>query len=160
MAPEQRGGTAPWAKALGAVLLTVLAVIVTYYAVGTHREAQRKEAAFDNTREDARRFVDNVLTREGGFPTTRGQMEDAYAVTIGRTHAWLHSVRFDGTRTRVVAQFSRSYNRFPHLLGPADTRVTRCFTIDFPSTAADPSQVHITAHDSDGSCADVAAGDP
>ncbi|CAM5621018.1 hypothetical protein [Streptomyces canus] len=157
MAPEQRGRTAPWAKALGAVLLTVLAVIVTYYAIGTYKESQRKEAAFGNTREDARRFVDKVLTREGGFPTTRQQMEDVYAATIGRTHAWLYVVRFDGTRTRVVAQFSRSYDRFLHLFGPADTRVSRCFTIDFPSTAADPNQVRITAHDSDESCANVSA---
>ncbi|MFG2956662.1 hypothetical protein ACGF5O_23440 [Streptomyces sp. NPDC048291] len=160
MASEQRGRTAPWAKTLGAVLLALLTVTVTYYAVGAHRADQRKAAALKGTREDAQRFVDDVLARDGGFPTTRRQMDEVYATAVGRTGAWLYYLRFDGAGARVLARFSRSYEPFPHLFGSGDTKVSRCFTIDFPSRTADPTQVRITAHEPDESCEDVAADKP
>ncbi|MER5222200.1 hypothetical protein [Streptomyces flaveus] len=61
VATAQMGRAAPWTKALGAILLAVLAVVLVTYGVGDSREATRKDAAFEATRDDARRFTDAVV---------------------------------------------------------------------------------------------------
>ncbi|MFE5208701.1 hypothetical protein [Streptomyces sp. NPDC056600] len=47
MRAEQADRTAPWAKALAAVLLTPVLVVVCAFAVGRFRESRREHEAFD-----------------------------------------------------------------------------------------------------------------
>ncbi|MFI9170987.1 hypothetical protein [Streptomyces lincolnensis] len=167
MTAEQRGGTAPWAKALGAVLLALVVTLVVSWIVADSRESDREDAAFESTREDARRFADALVTRgEAGRPLSREDVQDTLESTAGNGHGngllyGLSPASADG-RMRAVVGFSRVYERSASLFGPAEAMARRCFTVDVPgaSPSSSPSRdsVRVVAHDADVSCTEVAAG--
>ncbi|MGA5193089.1 hypothetical protein [Streptomyces exfoliatus] len=162
MKTERKGRTAPWAKALGAVLLVPVVVVVALFAVARHREGDRERDAFDATVTDARRFAD-ALAGRGAAPSPQ-DVRDVLAETAGRGDGVLHEVRPAADGTRVIVQFSHTYERSPALFGPSTTTADRCFTIDLPVLPADESsegtEARVTAHGPDESCLDVAAAAP
>ncbi|WP_327695702.1 hypothetical protein [Streptomyces sp. NBC_00459] len=81
MTPGQRGRTAPWAKALGAVLLTLVVTLVVSWTVAGSRESGREHTAFESTRDDARRFADALVARGGTLP--RQDVEDTLEKATG-----------------------------------------------------------------------------
>ncbi len=161
MKTERKGRTAPWAKALGAVLLVPVVVVVALFAVARHREGDRERDAFDATVTDARRFAD-ALAGRGAAPSPQ-DVRDVLAETAGhgRGDGVLHEVRPAADGTRVIVQFSRTYERSPALFGPSTTTADRCFTIGLPALPADESpdgtEARVTAHGPDASCLEVAA---
>ncbi|MEV2211114.1 hypothetical protein AB0H86_06400 [Streptomyces sp. NPDC050997] len=173
MTPEQQGRTAPWAKALGAVLLALVVTLVVSWRVADSRESDREHTAFENTRDDARRFADALvaLVARGGT-LTRQDVEDTLesATGNGRGNGLLYELVSADGRTQVVVRFSRVYERSASLFGPAESMAKRCFTVELPTSApasasasaptSAPTQesVRIVAHDADESCTEVAAG--
>lgn len=155
MAPHQVGRTAPWAKALGAVLLALLAAVIVAYAVGASREADRRSSAFEATRTDAQRFADTVIDRNGGPPRDRQDVQRALDSAVGKGRGLLYTMRSTEGRTRTVLQFSRTFQRSLTLLGPARATVDRCFTVVFQGPAA-RAEAEIIAHDADETCSEVA----
>ncbi|MEU7662208.1 hypothetical protein [Streptomyces lincolnensis] len=166
MTAEQRGGTAPWAKALGAVLLALLVTLVVSWIVAGSRESDREHAAFESTREDARRFADALVARGAaggaGGPLSREDVQDTLESTAGNGHGngllyGLSPASADG-RMRAVVGFSRVYERSASLFGPAEAMARRCFTVDLPGSSSARDGVRVVAHDADVSCTEVAAG--
>ncbi|MCX4981306.1 hypothetical protein [Streptomyces sp. NBC_00572] len=155
MKADQRGGTAPWAKALGAVLLVPVLALVALYAVGRFREAARERDAFDATRADARGFADALVAAKGVTPTDQDVRDVLDTAAAGRRGV-LYEVRATADGTRVLVQFSRPYERGVALFGPADAMADRCFTVGLPSPASGPPRAEVTAHGPEDSCADVA----
>ncbi|MFE0701718.1 hypothetical protein [Streptomyces sp. NPDC058872] len=155
MRAERKGKTAPWVKALGAVLLVSVLALVAAFAVGRYREAGREHEAFEATQEDARRFADDLLASNGRAPTDQN-IRDALEGAPG--FGALVEARPTADGTRLFVQFSRSYERTLTLFGPSDSLATRCFTIDLPSTG--PSGPRIAAHGPEKSCVAVAASTP
>ncbi|NEA64347.1 hypothetical protein [Streptomyces sp. SID12488] len=157
MTPEQRGRTAPWAKALGAVLLTLVVTLVASWVVADHRESARKHTALENTRDDARRFADALVARGGTL--SRQDVEDTLARATGNGHGngLLYKLSSANGRTQVVVLFARVYQRSVSVFGPAESMADRCFTVDLPMSAATRESVRIVAHDADDSCTEVAA---
>ncbi|MFF1453750.1 hypothetical protein ACFVYF_37315 [Streptomyces sp. NPDC058274] len=154
MTPEQRGRTAPWAKALAAVLLTLVVTLVVSWVVADSRESAREHTAFENTRDDARRFADALVAKGG--PLSRQDIEDALETVTG--NGLLYKVSSEGGRTQAIVAFSRLYQRSAPLFGPAETMTDRCFTIDLPTSAPTRESVRIVAHGADEACTEVAAG--
>ncbi|WAZ26590.1 hypothetical protein STRCI_008184 [Streptomyces cinnabarinus] len=56
----------PWAKALGAIVLALLAAIVITFTVANSQEADRERAAFEDTRLDAERL--RTSSKHGNSP--------------------------------------------------------------------------------------------
>ncbi|MFJ6085852.1 hypothetical protein ACIQI8_31135 [Streptomyces sp. NPDC092369] len=158
MTGERPGRTAPWAKALGAVLLALVVTLVVSWVVAGARESAREHTAFENTRDDARRFADALIARGG--PLSRQDVENTLdqATGKGRGDGLLYKVSSVDGRTRAVVQFARVYQRSVHLFGPAEATADRCFTVDLPPSAATRDNVRILAHGADESCTQVAAG--
>jgi hypothetical protein len=163
MTPEQRGRTAPWAKALGAVLLALVATLVISWGVADSRESAREHSAFERTRDDARRFADALVVSEGGGggggTLSRQDVEDTLAQTTGngQGNGLLYKLSSGADRTQIVVEFARVYQRSPVLFGPAESMTERCFTVDLPTSAATRESVRIVAHDADESCTEVVA---
>ncbi|MFE5592007.1 hypothetical protein [Streptomyces sp. NPDC056549] len=159
MKAERRGGTAPWAKVLGAVLLVPALALVALYLLAQARESDRRDAAFEATRADATRFADALLAAEGPTPSDQDVRDalDRFA-GHGPRLGGLAGVRATDHGTRVYVQFSRRYERGVALLGPSDALATRCFTLDLPETAG--SRPRVTAHGPDVSCTTLAAEPP
>lgn len=155
MASHQVGRSAPWAKALGAVLLAFLAVVIVAYAVGESREADRERSAFEATRADAQRFADAVIDENGGPPYDRRDAERALDSVVGKGQGLLYAMRSTEGRTRTVLQFSHTFERSLTFLGPAQATVDRCFTVVFQGAAA-RTEAEIIAHDADEPCSEVA----
>ncbi|MDX3456139.1 hypothetical protein PV396_30075 [Streptomyces sp. ME02-8801-2C] len=157
MTPEQRGATAPWAKALGAVLLALTVTLVVSWIVGDFRESAREHTAFENTREDARRFADALVADSGTL--SRQDVEDILerASGNGRGHGLLYELNYTKGRTQIIVRFARVYQRSVSLIGPSESMAKRCFTVDLPTSAASPKSVRIVAHGADDSCTEVAA---
>jgi hypothetical protein len=158
MTVEQRGRTAPWAKALGAVLLALVVTLVAFWVIADSRESAREHTAFENTRDDARRFADALVARGG--PLSRHDVEDTLEQVTGngRGNGLLYKVSSVDGRTRAVVRFARVYQRSASLFGPAQSTARRCFTVDLPTSAATRENVRIVAHGADESCTEVAAG--
>ncbi|QKW07399.1 hypothetical protein HUT18_14400 [Streptomyces sp. NA04227] len=160
MTTEQRGRAAPWAKILGAVLLALTAALMVSFVVANSRASARERDAFDSTRADARRFADSLLAKAAadGRPS-REQVLEALTSATGnmRGNGALHTMSFTDNGTRIVAQFSRVYERPLTLFGQTETMAHRCFTFDFPPGATEPSQVRIEAHGADESCSELTA---
>ncbi|WP_448321992.1 hypothetical protein [Streptomyces sp. CO7] len=159
MRAEQAGRTAPWAKALAAVLLTPVLVLVTLHAVGEYRESGRERGAFEATRTDAARFADALVAARDRTPSD----EDVRAVLHRAAGAGPRTGALIGVHptqhgTRVVVRFSRPYERSLAVLGPAEAVARRCFTVDLPATG--PPRAHVTAHSPETSCRSVAATSP
>ncbi|MFE7460774.1 hypothetical protein ACPEIF_10850 [Streptomyces sp. NPDC012600] len=153
MPTGQPGRTAPWAKALGAVLLALLGVLVAFFVVGGSGEADRKQEAFESTREKARRFADDVTARRLTPPIARSDLQKAMDAAVGKQYGQLLSAASTDSGTRVVAAFSQMYRRSAPRLGPAEVMTRRCFTIDFDAGGGSP---RITAHGADVSCTERA----
>ncbi|MEU2508016.1 hypothetical protein ABZ621_25325 [Streptomyces sp. NPDC007863] len=151
MKAERKGRTELWAKALGAVLLASVVALVAAFAVSGRSEADREHDAFEATQRDARRFAVDLLTGKGRTPTDQ-DIRDALDEAPG--FGVLVETRSTPEGTRLLVQFSRSYERTLVLFGPADTMATRCFTIDLPSTS--PSGPRIKAHGPKEPCGTVA----
>lgn len=155
MAIHQVGRTAPWAKALGAVLLALVATLIVAYVVGGNREQDREDAAFEATRTDARHFADTVIAQHSGPPHDRQDIQRALDSAVGTKNGVLYALTSTEDRTRVVVQFSRTYRRSMPILGPAQAMVDRCFTVVLKGT--DPgTKAEIVAHDADETCAQAA----
>ncbi|MEV4947852.1 hypothetical protein [Streptomyces sp. NPDC053755] len=152
---ERRGGPAPWAKVLGAVLLLPVVALVALFTVAHYRETARERHAFEATRADAERFAD-ALVAEGRSPSDREVrvLLDRPAGD-GPRNGVLVDVRPAEHGTRVFVQFSRVYERPLALFGPAETTATRCFTIDVPETSQ--ARPRVTAYGPEQSCTTVAA---
>ncbi|MFE7599591.1 hypothetical protein [Streptomyces sp. NPDC057494] len=159
MKAERRGGTAPWAKVLGAVLLVPALALVALYLLAQARESDRRDAAFEATRADATRFADALVATEGVTPSDQ-DVRDALDRFAGRGPRLgrLAGIRPGEHDTRVFVLFSRPYERSTAVFGPADTMATRCFTIELPETTRDRPRV--TAHGPDVSCTTLAASTP
>ncbi|MCL8017773.1 hypothetical protein [Streptomyces sp. AS02] len=155
MASRQAGRSAPWAKALGAVLLAFFTVLIVAYAVGESREADRERSALEATRADAQRFADAVVDGNGGPPHDRRDAERALDSAVGKGQGLLYATRSTEGRTRTVLQFSRTFERSLTLLGPAQATVDRCFTVVFHGSAA-RTEAEIVAHDADETCSEAA----
>jgi hypothetical protein len=153
MAAGQPGRTAPWAKALGAVILALLATIVAAYIIGIAREAERKRSAFEATQGDARRFADTLSKNVAGQPIDRHDAQQALEDAVAKGHGLLFAVAPTEDGTRLVVQLERTYQRSMPLFGPADATADRCFTIDFGNSA---QRSNITAHGPDDSCIEIA----
>ncbi|MFF8379892.1 hypothetical protein ACF07V_27615 [Streptomyces sp. NPDC015661] len=155
MKTERRGGTAPWAKVLGAVLLVPALALVTLHALATARESGRKDEAFEATRADAERFA-GLLAPEGGTPSEQDVREalDRFAGD-GPHLGSLAGVRPTEHGTRVLVLFSRPYERTVVVFGPAEAMAVRCFTIELPETAR--VRPRVTAHGPEESCTAMAA---
>jgi len=162
MTPEQQGRTAPWAKALGAVLLALVVTLVVSWRVADSRESDREHTAFENTRDDARRFADDlvarVVTRGGTLSRQDVQATLETATGNGRGNGLLYELVSADGRTQAVVRFSRVYERSASLFGPAESMAKRCFTVELPTSAPTQESVRIIAHDADESCTEVAAG--
>lgn len=160
---ERRGGTAPWAKVLGAVLLVPVVALVALFALARVRESGREHDAFEATRADAARFADALVATKGVTPSDQDVRDtlDEFAGNGPRLGA-LAGVRPTEHGTRVFVQFSRRYERGLVVLGPADARATRCFTIDLTETdrADRADRARVTAHGPEESCSAVAAASP
>ncbi|WP_426364225.1 hypothetical protein [Streptomyces sp. E-08] len=159
MKAERSGGTAPWAKVLGAVLLVPVVALVVLYAVARARESGREHDAFEATRADAARFADALLAAEGPTPSDQ-DVRDALDRFAGQGPrlGGLAGVRATDHGTRVYVQFSRPYERGVALLGPSDALATRCFTLDLPEASG--ARPRVTAHGPDVSCTTLAASTP
>ncbi|GGK86099.1 hypothetical protein [Streptomyces flaveus] len=136
-------------------MLTFLAALLVSYGVGSYREAARKDAAFEATRNDARRFADAVVAQDDTRPVDRQDVEAALASVAGMGYGRLFAVDSAEGSTRVTIELSRMYQRSVVLFGPAETMVDRCFTITF-GDSAQGRQTRITPHGSDESCVEVA----
>lgn len=158
MSTDVPGRTAPWAKALAAVLLLLLAAAVISYTVGRSREADRKDGAAEATRQDAQHFADEVLARGGTVPSDRRGMVNLVTEATRQGIGRVYRVEPADGRIRVLAEFSRTYQRFMPLFGPAEDTVGRCYTVDIPSAASPGAQAKITEHGADKTCTDVMAG--
>ncbi|MCX4907537.1 SGNH/GDSL hydrolase family protein [Streptomyces sp. NBC_00878] len=157
MTTDQIGRTAPWAKALGAVLLCFLAVVLVAYGIGSAREASRKDAAFEATRNSAQRFADAIVAQGSAHPVNRQDVNSALSSVTGLHTGLLFGIDSANDSTRVSIQFSNSYQRSLAVFGPADATVGRCFTITFQNSGQE-RQAQITPHSANASCTDVAAG--
>ncbi|MFE0255664.1 hypothetical protein [Streptomyces sp. NPDC059010] len=155
MATQQVGRTAPWAKALGAVLLALVATLIVAHVVGGSREQDREDSAFEATRADARHFADAVIAQHSGPPHDRQDIQRALDSAAGTKNGLLYALDSTEDRTRAVVQFSRTYRRSMPILGPAQTTVDRCFTVVLRGPAPQ-TKAEITAHDADETCAQVA----
>ncbi|WP_103513202.1 hypothetical protein [Streptomyces sp. SM13] len=153
MPTERSGRTAPWAKALGAVLLALLALLTASYVIDDRREDERERTAFEATRTDARRFTERVAERAPAGSMAWADVREMLDSSAGKGNARLFAVVPIADGTRVVVQFSRLYERSLPLFGPADVRTRRCFTIHF---GAGEESARITAHDAGDSCREVA----
>ncbi|MCX5256904.1 hypothetical protein OOK27_22700 [Streptomyces canus] len=156
MTTSQAGRTAPWGKALGAVLLALLAAIIVAYSIANSRETDRKHSAFEATRMDARRFADTVVAQHNVTPTNRQDIQTALGASAGKGNNLLHSMQFTERRTKVVIQLTRSYQRSLALFSPAEATVDRCFTVVFEDAESRHLSVDITAHTADTRCSAVA----
>src|SRR5688572_10096701 len=112
MTTDQMGRSAPWARVLGALVLTLLAGLLVSYGIGSYREAARKDAAFQATRNDARRFADAVVAQDGTRPVDRQDVEAALASVERLGYGSLFAVDSAEESTRVTIEFSRMYQRF------------------------------------------------
>ncbi|MFF7780788.1 hypothetical protein ACFZCG_41060 [Streptomyces tanashiensis] len=155
MKAERRGGTAPWAKVLGAVLLVSVVALVALFALSRVRESGREHDAFEATRADATRFAGTLVATKGVTPSDQ-DVRDALAAFPGR--GVLVAARAGQHGTRVFVHFSRPYERGMPLFGPSDAMAGRCFTIELPETTRDRPRV--TAHGPDVSCTTLAASAP
>ncbi|MFF0479284.1 hypothetical protein [Streptomyces sp. NPDC004284] len=155
MNTERRGRTAPWGKAVAAVLLALLVTLVALVTVSRLQESARERNAFEATRADADRFAD-VLAAEGATPSEQ-DVRDAFDAFAGGSPqlGTVVGVRPTGHGTRVLVLFSRPYERTQPLFGPADAMATRCFTIDLPG--AGRTRPVVTAHGPEESCTGTAA---
>ncbi|MFE4664998.1 hypothetical protein ACFRI7_20580 [Streptomyces sp. NPDC056716] len=159
MKAEREGRTAPWAKALGAVLLIPALVLVTVFAVGRYRESGREREAFEATRTDAARFADALVAAEDPTPSDQDVQAVLDRTSIaGPRNGALVEVRPTEHGTRILVQFSRTYERNLAVLGPAEAMATRCFTVDLP--AAVPVRAQVTPHGPEKSCLSLAASSP
>lgn len=159
MTAEREGRTAPWAKALGAVLLVVVVALVALFTAAHFREAAGERDAFEATRADAARFADALVATKGLTPSDQDVRDALDQYADGGPHLGaLVEVRPTGHGTRVFVQFSRRYERTLVVFGPADAMATRCFTLDLPQTG--PARPRVTAHGPEKSCAAVAASTP
>ncbi|MFD8210587.1 hypothetical protein ACFV2S_29810 [Streptomyces sp. NPDC059695] len=115
------GGTAPWAKVLGAVLLVPVVALAVLHAVAEAREAGREREAFEATRADAARFADALVATGGGTPSDQDVRDalDRFAgdgPRLGKLAAVIPAEH----GTRVLVSFSRPYERGVTLFGPSD----------------------------------------
>ncbi|CAM5504883.1 hypothetical protein GCM10010222_64890 [Streptomyces tanashiensis] len=159
MKAERRGGTAPWAKVLGAVLLVPVVALVALFALSRVRESGREHDAFEATRADATRFADTLVATKGVTPSDQDVRDalDGFA-GHGPRLGLLVGVRPAEHGTRVFVHFSRPYERGMSLFGPSDAMAVRCFTIELPEATRDRPRV--TAHGPDVSCTTLAASTP
>ncbi|MER6291145.1 hypothetical protein [Streptomyces sviceus] len=153
---SQTGRTAPWAKALGAVLLALLAAIIVAYSISSSRETDRKHSAFEATRTDAQRFADNLVAQRTALPTNRQDIQAALDTPAGNKSGLLYSMQPTKSGTKVVIQFTRSYQRSLAVLGPSEATVDRCFTVIFERGEVRHLSADITAHTADERCSQVA----
>ncbi|MEU2237403.1 hypothetical protein [Streptomyces vietnamensis] len=159
MKTERRGGTAPWAKVLGAVLLTPALALAAYFAIADHRQEAREQDAFEATRGDAARFADALVAAKGFTPSDQ-DVRDALEgfTTGGPPFGTFVEARPTEHGTRLFVEFTRGYERTVPVFGPADAMTSRCFIIDLPK--AGPARPRVTAHGSRESCTSVAASTP
>ncbi|MFF7551212.1 hypothetical protein ACFZCU_47625 [Streptomyces canus] len=155
MTTSQTGRTAPWAKALGAVLLALLGAIIVANSIANSRETDRKHSAFEATRTDAQRFADSVVARHNAPPTSRQAIQAALDTSTGNKNGLLYSMQPAERRTKVVIQLTRSYPRSLALFGPAEATVDRCFTVIFEIDEVRHLSADITAHTADERCSGV-----
>lgn len=152
MSLEHPGRTAPWAKALGAVLLALLTMLTVSYVISRSEEADRRSNAFQDTREDARRFAHAFTSQDFAPSLERRAIQDVLNTSVGKGGGLLFAVEPVNGGTRVIVQFSKPYRRAVHLFGPSDAAVRRCFTI----VLSPDRRPQISAHGADESCRDVA----
>ncbi|MFE3858609.1 hypothetical protein ACFXPN_46710 [Streptomyces griseorubiginosus] len=160
MTTSQTGRTAPWAKALGAVLLALLAAIIVVYSIGSSRESDREHSAFEATRTDAQRFADSVVAQRNTLPTDRQDIQTALDTSTGNKNGLLYSMEPTNSRTKVVLQLTRSYQRSLVLFGSSEATVDRCFTVIFELNEGRHLSATITAHTADERCSQVAQQNP
>lgn len=153
---NQSGRKDAWAKALGAVLLALLAAIIVAYSTVSSHDADHKQSAFEATRTDARRFADTVVAQHNVPPTNRQDIQTALGTSAGKGNGLLHLMQSTERRTRVVIQLTRSYQRSLALFGPAEATVDRCFTVIFEDAEGRHLSADITAHTADKGCSAVA----
>ncbi|MFI5762005.1 hypothetical protein ACIA8F_13805 [Streptomyces sp. NPDC051563] len=140
-----------------ALLLALLVTATGFLLIARHSGDTRREEAFEDTRVFADRFVDQVLARKAEFPFDQQEMRKV--ITSGPDMApgqgTLYDMRRTDTTVRVLVYFATLYERSSPILGSAQARAQRCFTVTFSGAGTDGVSAAVTAHDRGTSCAEL-----
>ncbi|MFE7353853.1 hypothetical protein ACFU8Q_11785 [Streptomyces sp. NPDC057543] len=158
MKNEGMGGSALWAKVLGALLLALIAAIIAVFVNAGEREDSRKTEAFEATRLDAQHYARAISDHlaKAGQAADREQLRALLKASVPK--GVLVAVQEQGSKTVVLVQFDGLYERAIAILGPSTTSVSRCFALDFAQHPKGNVDVGIKAQTSDQACTDLMPG--
>lgn len=158
MASEESGRSAPWARALGALLGCVVLSVIAFLVYQKVSEDRREDAAFEATVDQANRHVSRVLEQPDENLANEGGIREVLtsASQKGKSAGRLVAFKRAGGEVTTVVLFSESYERFAPALGPATDLMDRCFTITYTGVGTSDIAADVIPHGRDASCADIA----
>ncbi|MER5758851.1 hypothetical protein [Streptomyces sp. NPDC002082] len=100
--------------------------------------------------------MDQVLARKSEFPFDQEEMRKVITSGPGAApvQGTLYDMRRTDTTVRVLVYFASLYERSAPILGSAQARAQRCFTVTFSAAGTDSVSAAVIAHDRDTQCAE------